>query len=128
MQLWKAIVLLNLALALGVGGGYLWWARDVRALREELARERETAARGQAGPRVWSAHGIVRLVLKDQNAIFLTHETIPGLMEGMTMGFQAAGGTILDGLAPGDRVLFTVELRDGRLLVVGVQKEQTQKP
>jgi hypothetical protein len=25
-------------------------------------------------------------------------------------------------------VLFTVELRDGRLLVVGVQKEQTQKP
>jgi Cu/Ag efflux protein CusF len=124
MRLWKAIVLLNLALGLGVGGGYLWWAREVRALREELTRARETAARGQAGPRVWSAHGIVRLVLKDQNALFLTHEAIPGLMEGMTMGFQTVGGVILDGLAPGDRVLFTLEMRDGRVLVVGIQKEQ----
>jgi Cu/Ag efflux protein CusF len=124
MRLWKAIVLLNLALGLGVGGGYLWWAREIRAVREELARAREAAARGQAGPRLWSAHGIVRLVLKDQNALFLTHAAIPGLMEGMTMGFQTAGNLILDGLAPGDRVLFTVELRDGRLTVVGIQKEQ----
>jgi Cu/Ag efflux protein CusF len=124
MRLWKAILLLNLALGLGLGGGYLWWAREARALREELTRAREAVARGQAGPRVWSAHGIVRLLLKDQNAVFLTHEAIPGLMEGMTMGFQTAGGVILDGLAPGDRVLFTVEMRDNRLLVVGIQKEQ----
>jgi Cu/Ag efflux protein CusF len=124
MRLWKVILLVNLALGLGIGGGYLWWAREARALREELARARETVARGQAGPRAWSAHGIVRLVLKDQDAIFLTHEAIPGLMEGMTMGFQTAGSAILDGLAPGDRVLFTVEMRDSRLLVVGIQKEQ----
>jgi Cu/Ag efflux protein CusF len=123
MTLWKVIALLNLALALGIGGGYLWWAREARALREELVRAREAAARDQAGPRVWSAQGIVRLVLKDQNALFLTHEAIPGLMEGMTMGFQTTEGVALDGLAPGDRVLFTVELRGGRLLVVGVQKE-----
>jgi Cu/Ag efflux protein CusF len=124
MPLWKVILLLNLALGLGLGGGYLWWARETRALREELARAREAAARSQAGPRAWSAHGIVRLVLKDQDAVFLTHESIPGLMEGMTMGFQTAGGAILDGLAPGDRVLFTVEMRDNRLVVVGIQKEQ----
>jgi Cu/Ag efflux protein CusF len=66
----------------------------------------------------------VRLVLKDQDAVFLTHESIPGLMEGMTMGFQTAGGAILDGLAPGDRVLFTVEMKDNRLVVVSIQKEQ----
>jgi Cu/Ag efflux protein CusF len=124
MPLWRVILLLNLALGLGVGGGYLWWAREARALREELARAREAAARGQAGARVWSAHGIVRLVLKDQDAIFLTHESIPGLMEGMTMGFQTAGGGILDGLAPGDRVLFTVQMKDNRLVVVAIQKEQ----
>jgi Cu/Ag efflux protein CusF len=128
MRLWKALLLLNLALGLGIAGGYLWWAREVRGLREELVRAHETAARGQAGPRVWSTHGIVRLVLKDQNALILTHEALPGLMEGMTMGFQTATGAILDGVAPGDRVLFTVELRDGRLLVVGIQKEPTQKP
>ena len=124
MSLWKVILLLNLTLGLGVGGGYLWWARESRALREELARAREAAARGQVGPRGWSAHGIVRLVLKEQDAIFLTHESIPGVMEGMTMGFQTASGAILDGLAPGDRVLFTVEMRGGRLVVVGIQKEQ----
>jgi hypothetical protein len=63
MSLWKVILLLNLTLGLGVGGGYLWWARESRALREELARAREAAARGHVGPRGWEAHRIVGGVL-----------------------------------------------------------------
>ena len=38
MRLWKVVVLLNIALAVGVGLGHLRWAREVRALQDEVAR------------------------------------------------------------------------------------------
>ncbi len=122
MRLWKAIVAVDLALALGVGAGYLWWGREVGALRQELAGVRAGGG-AAAGARAWSAHGIVRLVARDQQVVFLTHEAIPGLMEGMTMAFEAAEPAVLDGLAPGDRVVFTLEQRGGRTVVVRIEKE-----
>jgi hypothetical protein len=45
MRLWKVILLLNLALGVGVGLGYLRWAREVRVLQDEVARLRVEAAR-----------------------------------------------------------------------------------
>jgi Cu/Ag efflux protein CusF len=122
MRLWKAILLVNLALALGLAGGYLHWSREVRRLHADLASARQAvASRGAVGS--WTAHGIVRLVLRDQQAIFLTHEAIPGLMEGMTMGFETADPRLLAGLTPGDRVIFRLEQRGNKLLVVSIQKE-----
>ena len=38
MRLWKVLVLLNLALAVGIGLGYLRWAREVRSLQDEVVR------------------------------------------------------------------------------------------
>ena len=38
MRLWKVLVLLNLALFLGIGLGYLRWAREVRGL-QDLVRQ-----------------------------------------------------------------------------------------
>lgn len=124
MRLWKAIVLLNLALLLGLGGGYLWWAREVRALRQELAAARQVLAARQTGtPRSWQVRGIVRFAVPALGGIFLTHETIPGLMEGMTMGFEVADPRVLDGLRPGDRVRFTLAEQGSRLLVVAIERE-----
>jgi Cu/Ag efflux protein CusF len=58
-------------------------------------------------------------------AVFLTHEELPGLMDAMTMGFDVEDAKILEGLAPGDPVRFTVR-RDGeRLVVVWIEKVRT---
>ena len=38
MRLWKVLVLLNLALGVGIGLGYLRWAREVRSLQDEIDR------------------------------------------------------------------------------------------
>jgi Cu/Ag efflux protein CusF len=122
MRLWKVIVLLNLALGLGVGLGYLRWAREVRALQDEVARLR--AAATQPGPSSWTVRGIVRSVVPKLGAIFLTHEAMPGLMDAMTMGFEAENPKILDGLAPGDPVRFTVRKDGERLLVVTIEKQR----
>ncbi|MBI4011032.1 MAG: copper-binding protein [Candidatus Rokubacteria bacterium] len=123
MRLWKAIVLLDVALALGLGGGYLWWARELPQLDQELAATRRAAEARAAADGSWRARGIVRLVQRSQGAVWLTHETIPGVMDGMTMPFPAADEAILEGLAPGDPVRFTLTRREGRLVVVAIEKE-----
>src|SRR5207245_1088313 len=58
MAVWKVVVLLDLALALGVGGGYLWWGRQADRLARELAEARTAAA----GPREFHAEGVIRAV------------------------------------------------------------------
>jgi Cu/Ag efflux protein CusF len=123
MRLWKVVLLVNLALALGVGLGYLRWAREVRGLRDEADRLHAEAVR--PGPQSWTVRGIVRSVVPKLGAIFLTHEAMPGLMDAMSMGFEAEDPKLLEGLAPGDPVRFTVR-RDGeKLVLVMIEKVRT---
>ena len=123
LRLWKVLVLLNLALGLGIGLGYLRWAREVRSLQDEVARLRAEVAR--PGAQSWTVRGIVRSVIPKLGAIFLTHEAMPGLMDGMTMGFETDDPKLLNGLAPGDAVRFTVR-RDGeRLVLIAIEKART---
>jgi Cu/Ag efflux protein CusF len=51
--------------------------------------------------------GIVRAVLPKEGIVIITHEPF-GTMPAMTMGFRAKDRRIMTGLAPGDRVEFTV--------------------
>ncbi len=122
MRLWKVILLLNLALGVGIGLGYLRWAREVRRLQDEVVRLRVEAAR--PSPSSWAVRGIVRSVVPKLGAIFLTHEAMPGLMEAMTMGFEAEDPKLLDGLAPGDPVRFTVRKDGERLVLVTIEKQR----
>lgn len=122
MRLWKVVVLLNVALVVGVGLGYLRWAREVRELRRDLGAARETASTRDAADRVWTVDGVVRVVLAGQGVVVLAHESIPGLMQGMTMGFPVQDSGILDGLAPGDPVRFTLRQRGERLVVLAIEK------
>jgi Cu/Ag efflux protein CusF len=123
IRLWKVVVLLNLALGLGVGLGYLRWAREVRGLQDEVARLRAEATR--AAPQSWTVRGIVRSTVPKLGALVLTHEALPGLMDAMTMAFETDDPKLLDGLAPGDPVRFTVR-RDGeRLVLVAIEKAKT---
>ena len=124
MRLWKVVILLNLALGLGLGLGYLRWAREVRGLQDELARLRAEPAR--AAPQSWTVRGIVRSVIPKLGAVFLTHESLPGLMDAMTMGFEADNPKLLDGLAPGDAVRFTVRREGERLVLVAIEKTKAQ--
>ena len=122
MRLWKVVVLVNLALGLGAGLGYLRWAQENRALRAELKQAQEAAVKRESGERTWVVRGIVRGMVPRLSAVFLTHEAIPGLMAGMTMGFEAADPKLLDGLAPGDPVQFTLRQKDNRLTLIAIRK------
>ena len=63
--------------------------------------------------------GVVRKVDRDTGKITLRHGEIKHLdMPPMTMVFQASDPALLDGLKPGDKVLFSAETTAGGALVV----------
>lgn len=116
MAVWRVALLLNLALAVGVGGGYLWWGRQVEGLRRELAAART------AGPRDYRAEGVIRAVLPEAGIVVITHEDIPGYMPAMTMGFRTMSPKIYEGVQTGDAVRFTLGGTPPNLAITAIEK------
>lgn len=104
MRAWKAVLLINLALLLGAGWGYLFWGRSIARLERELVIARASATSGVE--REWRAEGVVRAVLPEINVLVITHGEIRGYMPPMTMGFRAASPKIHESVQPGDAVRF----------------------
>lgn len=123
MRLYKVVVLVNLALAIGFIFGSLWWEREVSRPRRELAVARRANILRQAGERSWSVKGVVRVMAPEVNLIFITHEEVPGRMEAMTMGFEVTDAQLLDELDSGDAVRFTLQEKGGRLRLVAIEKQ-----
>ena len=118
MRAGRVVILLVLALAVGVGWGYVWWGRHVARLTGELAEARAAAA----GPREYRSEGVVRAVLPDMNIVVITHDEITGYMPAMTMGFRAASPNIYETLDVGDAVRFTLRGTPPNLALVAVEK------
>jgi Cu/Ag efflux protein CusF len=122
MRLYKVILLVNLAVGVGFLLGTLWWAQEVGRLRREvIAKGQGVSARSSSEGR-WSAQGIVQVVAPEINRIFIQHGDIPGLMEAMSMAFEPDDPKLLNGLAPGDQVRFTLQKKGERLALVAIQK------
>lgn len=119
MRAWKAVVLLNLALALGVGWGYLWWGRPAERLARELEALRAAAP---VAEREWRVEGVVRAILPEINVVVLTHGEISGFMAPMTMGFRAATPKIYEGVQIGDAVRFTLRGVPPNVAITAIEK------
>jgi Cu/Ag efflux protein CusF len=101
----------------------MWWWREVWRLRQEVATIRETITRSASSERRWTARGVIRVLAPEINRLFIDHEDIPGLMEGMTMAFEAADPALFNGLTPGEVVRFTLERRDEKVFLVAIRKD-----
>ncbi len=119
MRVWKAVLLMNLALLLGLGVGWVWWGRQARRLSEEL-QARVTAL--PAGEREFKGTGIVRAGMADLGLMVITHGDIPGYMPPMTMGFRTASPAILESVKPGDAVRFTLRGTPPNLAITAIEK------
>lgn len=63
----------------------------------------------------------VRKIDKGNRKVSLRHEAIPNLgMEGMTMVFTVSTPQMLDGLKVGDRIRFSAERKEGRIVVTRI--------
>jgi Cu/Ag efflux protein CusF len=122
MRLWKVVVLVDLALLVGLGTGYLWWGRQAARLDRELA---QVQAVQMSVEREWTVRGVVRAVLPEANLIVLSHEEMAGYMPAMTMGFRVAAPQIYDGVRVGDAVRFTVRGVPPNMVLTGLERAPT---
>jgi Cu/Ag efflux protein CusF len=118
MRLWRAVLLMNLALGLGLFVGYLAWGRELLRLEQDLAAARQQAA----VPRTWTVRGIVRAILPQANVVILTHEDIPGFMGSMTMGFPVQDPKFYEGLDIGETVRFTLTGVPPNLVITAIER------
>jgi len=117
MRVWQAALLLNLALVIGLGLGYVGWGRRAEALGrdadaahaqvERLERERQACAAGaRAGEQQWDGRGIVRAVYPQ--LVLITHEEIRGLLPARTTGFPAGALSVREAWRVGDPIRFSL--------------------
>lgn len=129
MKVWKVVVLVNVALILGVGAGYLWSSlryakagaelEDARSRIAALERQLETSREQE-----WRVRGVVRAILPDLNVVVLSHEELTGFMPSMTMGFRATSPAIYEGIRVGDAVRFTVRGSPPNVAITAIEKEK----
>jgi Cu/Ag efflux protein CusF len=114
------VILLNLALLIGAGGGYFYWGRQAEQLAVQLAATRKAASRPE---REWTnVAGVVRGVMPEVGVMVLSHGDMPGYMRPMTMGFKVASRQLYDGLEVGDEVRFTLRGQPPRVSIVSIEK------
>jgi Cu/Ag efflux protein CusF len=108
MRLWRVVLLLNLAVAVGVLVGWLAWGQQIPRLERRLLESRQRVL-VVGGEQTWIVKGVVRAVIPEIQVVVLTHDEIPGFMPaGMTMGFKAQNPNVLERARVGDVVRFTL--------------------
>jgi Cu/Ag efflux protein CusF len=108
MRLWRAILLLNLAVGVGVLLGWLAWGQQVSRLERRLSESQQRVL-VVGGEQTWVIKGVVRAVIPEIQVVVLTHEEIQGFMPaGMTMGFKVKDPKALERIRVGDIVRFTL--------------------
>ncbi len=122
MRTWKVVVLINLALLLGLGWGYIFWGLRAARLESELAVARAAAVSGVE--REWRVEGVVRAILPEIGVLVITHGEIPGYMPAMTMGFRAASPKVIESVRVGDTVRFTLKGAPPNVLVTAIEKSK----
>ena len=110
MRAWKAVVLINLALLVGVGWGYAFWGLRAAHFQRELAEAQAAAASGVE--RQWVVNGVVRAIFPELGVIVLTHGDITGYMPAMTMPFDVKDTNELTGLKPEQPISFRLTVTD----------------
>jgi hypothetical protein len=116
--MWQVAILVNLALAVGLGFGYGAWGRRLATLDgevktaqaqvEQLRREREACFAGaRVGEQLWEGRGIIRAVFP--RLILITHEEISGLLPARTTGFRLAASANQSRAHAGDPIRFWLQ-------------------
>jgi len=70
----------------------------------------------------YDIRGSVVSVDRARNIIEINHEAIPGVMPAMTMPYEVADPSLLQGLAPGDRVRGTLRVDSRGYVITALAK------
>jgi protein SCO1/2 len=69
----------------------------------------------------YDLEGVVEDVDREHQQALIDHEAVPGVMPAMTMSFDVPDDAVFAKLAPGQRIAFTLEIRDKSFRVVSAR-------
>jgi len=67
---------------------------------------------GDPNTKSYAAQGVVEQIAPDRSTVIIHHQNIPGYMMEMTMDFPVQGTNELNGISPGDKITFTLEVTE----------------
>ena len=70
--------------------------------------------------------GVIKKVNPQDPSIMIDHEEIKDYMAAMTMEYYVKDRSLLDSIRPGDKVDFTIEDKQGVVVVSEIKKKQGQ--
>jgi protein SCO1/2 len=70
----------------------------------------------------YSANGIVEQIAPDHHQVTIHHQAIPGYMMEMTMDFPVQNTNELTGISPGDKITFSLVVRENDDWVENIQR------
>jgi Cu/Ag efflux protein CusF len=85
----------------------------------DLQRHGSRPADGRPAPTV-VGEGEVVATVPNASQLVVDHDEIEGFMEAMTMGYRIDPPSLLEGLKPGDRIRFTIDV--GRRAITAIER------
>jgi protein SCO1/2 len=80
------------------------------------------APKPPADAHFYSTQGIIEHISDDRHTATIQNDAIPGYMMAMTMDFSIRDEHLMDGLAPGDKIAFTLEVTKDDSWITNVQR------
>lgn len=98
--------------------GNEWTPAEIVAELRYLAASGETSS----NPNIHRGVGVIQSVDRENSSVQIDHEPIKGFMPAMDMPYQVKDKSLLDEIAPGDRVDFWIESAPSGSVIVKIHK------
>ena len=91
--------------------------------RHEAASQNQAATPEQTAVKLHHGVGVIKKINPQDPSIMIDHEEIKDYMGAMTMEYYVKDKSLLDSIQPGDKVDFTIEDKQGVVVVSEIKKK-----
>jgi protein SCO1 len=95
---------------------------DLQGFKQQEQIETKERAPEKPQAKIYHGAGVVESINEQRTSVQIDHEDIKDLMPAMNMPFEVKDKSLLDQIAPGDRVTFTLQDLPYGLVVVEIKK------
>lgn len=90
--------------------------------QDQIDGKQKLVAQEKPAEKIYKGVGVVESINEERTSVQLNHEDIKDLMPAMNMPFEVKDKSLLDQIAPGDRVTFGLQNMPHGLVVVEIKK------
>ena len=98
--------------------------KQSEAGNQNSTNQNQSEASTQPNVKTYHGVGVIKKINLQDPSIMIDHEEIKDYMAAMTMEYYVKDKSLLDSIRPGDKVDFTIEDKQGVVVVSEIKKQQ----